>query len=156
MQNHFNGGTPGNGSKSFEHLQFYNDVGPAVRGNRPPSLELTGMRPFAWIFSTQQSATEGTRSSKQQKNRIGLDREKWWGGMVLIKPLAQWELHPHAEHHKLLRSQAKCGPIEPEDPDGKVKQIKWFRLVASKEKKRDDKDNSLCWTACTTMNWIWI
>lgn len=69
MQNHFNGGTPGNGSKSFEHLQFYNDIRPAVRRNRPPSLELTGMRPFAWIFSTQQSAKEGNwviQTTKEQ------------------------------------------------------------------------------------------
>lgn len=69
MQNNFNGGTPGNGSESFEHLQFHNDVQPAVRKNGPPAVEPTGMGTLAWMFSTQQPAKEGDWISQTTKGQ---------------------------------------------------------------------------------------
>jgi len=103
-------------------------------------------------FQLSSLLKKGTRSSKQQKDRIGLDRETSWGQMLLIKPIAQWELHPQIERHKLFRPQAKRGTTELEGPDGKVKHIKWFRMPSSKEKKLLYKDHLICWTVYTNMN----
>lgn len=135
MQNHFNGGTPGNGSKVLSIYNFTMTYGQLLEEIGFYHWSLLEWNHLCEYFQLSSLLKKETRSSKQQNNRIGLDRETSWGHMVLIKLIAQWELHPQFEGCKLLRPQAKWGPIELEGPDGKVKQIKWFRMVASKEKK---------------------
>lgn len=75
--------------------------------------------------------------------------------MELVKPTAQWQLHPQFEGTN-SRGHKQSEGSESLRAQGKAEQIKCLRMAASKAKELLDKDNSICWTVCTNTKLIWI